>query len=97
MDRIFEQAKGLHVRATYIYGKAGDTAAYVDADCTQKMTVSQMKEIFLKGGMIRIGEALYQPLNFTVASAGTGSVAYVKVDTATATTAVMGALTAVKD
>ena len=61
------------------------------------MTVSQMKEIFLKGGMIRIGEALYQPLNFTVASAGTGSVAYVKADTATATTAVMGALTAVKD
>lgn len=47
MDRIFEQAKDLHVRATYIYGKAGDTAAYVDADCTQKMTVSQMKEIFL--------------------------------------------------
>ena len=97
MDRIFEQAKDLHVRATYIYGKASDTAAYVDADCTQKMTVSQMKEIFLRGGVIRIGEALYQPLNFTVASAGTGAVAYVKADTSTATTAVMGALTAVKD
>ena len=32
MDRIYEDAKDIHVRAICVYGKASDTAAYVDSD-----------------------------------------------------------------
>lgn len=96
MDRIFEAAKDVHVKATYVYGKSSDTAAYVDSECTVKYKTSALKEVFLKGAVIVIGSDLFAPLNFIVKS-GVGSITYVKADTTTATTAVLGTLSAVKD
>lgn len=96
MSKIYEDAKDLHVVATYIYGKTSDTAAYIDSGCTEKYKTSDLKEVFLKGGIIVIGEDCYTPLNFIVKS-GIGSVTYVSADKTTATTAVLGTLSAVKD
>lgn len=96
MDRIYEDAKDLHVKATYIYGKASDNAAYVDSDCTEKYKTSELNEVFLKGAVIVIGSDHYMPLNFIIKS-GVGTVTYVKADATTATTAVLGTLSAVKD
>lgn len=97
MDKIYEQAKDLHVKATYIYGKTtNDTAAYKDSECTEKFTTSELKEVFLKGAIILIGGAHYMALNFIVKNS-IGSVTYVKADTTTATTAVLGTLSAIAD
>lgn len=96
MDRIFDDAKDKYVRATYVYGKASDTAAYVDSECTEKYKTSALKEVFLKGAVIVIGSDLFAPLNFILKS-GVGSITYVKADTTTATTAVLGTLSSAKD
>lgn len=96
MDKIYEKAKDLHVKATYVYGKTNDTAAYTDSECTTKFTTSELKEVFLKGAVILIGGAYYTVLNYTVKN-NIGSVTYVKADSTTATTAVLGTLSAVKD
>lgn len=96
MDRIFDDAKDLHVRATYIYGKASDTAAYMNADCTEKYKTSELKDVFEKGAVIVIGTDYFKPLNFVVKN-GVGSVTYVSADKTTATTAVLGTLSSIKD
>lgn len=72
MDKIFEQAKDLHVVATLVYNN-GDEFAYVDAECTTKFKVSELKEAFIKGAMIVIDEAFYAPVSFSA-----DSISYVK-------------------
>lgn len=72
MEKIFEQAKDLHVVATLVYNN-GDEFAYTDAECTKKFKVSELKEVFVKGAMIVIGGAFYAPVSFS-----TDSISYVK-------------------
>ena len=72
MDKIFEQAKDLHVVATIVYNK-GDEFAYADADCTKKFKASELKEVFIKGALIDVNGALYNAVSFNE-----GSVNYVK-------------------
>lgn len=96
MDRIYEDAKDVHVRAICVYGKASDTAAYVDSACTEKFKTSDLKEAFLKGTVIVIGGEYYKPISFVVNSS-VGKVTYVTADKSTATTAVLATLSAVKD
>ena len=43
MDKIFEQAKDLHVVATYVYGNGENTNAYADAECTKQFKTSELK------------------------------------------------------
>ena len=64
MEKIFEQAKDLHVVATYVYGNGTDTIAYVDAECETQFTASELKEVFIKGAMIVIGDALHKAVSF---------------------------------
>lgn len=96
MNKIFDDAKDKNVRATYIYGNGSDTYAYSDADCTQKISTSNLKELFLKGAVIVVGEVNYKPISLKVAS-DVATVTYVKTDTSTATTAVLATLSSVKD
>lgn len=72
MDKIFEQAKDLHVVATVIYNK-GDEFAYADAKCTVKYKASELKEVFVKGALINIDGALYKTVSFV-----DGVVSYIK-------------------
>lgn len=92
MDRIFNDAKDKNVSALVVYGKSGDTKAYVDSDCKVQMKTSELKEAFLKRAVIIIGEEMFIPVAYNVAS-NAGTVTYAKAGS-TATTAT---LTAAKD
>ena len=72
MEKIFEQAKDLHVVATLVYNN-GDEFAYVDASCTNKFKVSELKEVFVKGAMIVIDGTFYAPVSYSEAG-----ISYVK-------------------
>lgn len=96
MDRIFEKAADVHVRGTFIYGNGSDTYAYADTECKTKLTTEQLTELFLKGAVLKIGTAMYKPLNLTEAS-GAASVLYIKADTSTPTTAVCGVLSSAEE
>ena len=80
MDKIFEQAKDLHVVATIIYGNGSDTKAYADIACTKAFKASELAEVFVKGALINIKGALYHPVNFN-----TDTIGYVKADGSAAT------------
>lgn len=70
MDKIFEQAKDLHVVATYVYGNGTDTNAYADAECTKQFTTSELKEVFVKGALIKINDGLYKAVSFVDSAIG---------------------------
>lgn len=63
MDKIYEQAKDLHVVATYVYGK-DDAKAYSDAECTKQFKTSELQEVFVKGALISVEGGLYKATSF---------------------------------
>ena len=95
MDRLFDQAKDKNVAAIMIYGKSGETKAYVDSDGTKQFKTSELQDAFLKRAIIKIGDDYFIPVSFTVASK-IGTVTYAKVGT-TAGTAATGTLVSVAD
>ena len=95
MVKLFDDAKDKNVSATYIYSKASDTKAYADEACTVQMKTSELREAVLKRAVIVIGDAVYIPVSFSVAS-NVGSVGYIKPNSSTATSADIGSLTAAK-
>ena len=96
MNKVFEQAKDLHVRAIYIYKKASDTTAYVDEAYTVKFKTSELKDAFLKGAVINASGVLSKPVGYSEAS-NVGSVMYIVPNASTATNADIAKLTAVAD
>ena len=64
MDKIFEQGKDLHVVSTYVYANGEDMKAYTDVECTKQFTVSELKEVFIKGALISISGVLFKPVCF---------------------------------
>lgn len=91
MDKIYEQAKDLHVRAVYVYAKANDAYAYSDSSKTKKIDSATLENLFLMGAVIIDGDIKYKPVSYGVAST-VGTITYVKTDTTTATTAVLATL-----
>ena len=57
MNKIFEQAKDLHVVGVYVYSKDGK--AYADAECTVECKTNELKEAFIKGEVILVHESGY--------------------------------------
>lgn len=96
MDRVFEQAKDLHVRAVYIYKKVSETNAYVDAACTIQFKTSELKDAFLKGAVINASGVLSKPVGYSEAS-NVGSVSYIVPNSTKATSADIAKLSAVAD
>ena len=80
MAQIFEQAKDLHVVATMVYGNGTDTKAYSDAEYTKEFTVSELKEVFVKGALIDIKGVLYHAVSFN-----NGAIGYVNAESKVAT------------
>lgn len=78
MDKIYEQAKDLHVVCTIIYGN-GDVAgfAYKDSECTIMYTAEELKEAFVKGALVSINDVLYKPLSYGIGEFNRGVVNYV--------------------
>lgn len=76
MERIYDQAKDQNVAAIVIYGKAEDTKAYVDSDCTIQFKTSELEDAFIKRALIKIGTDYFVPSGFSVES-NVGSVSYV--------------------
>lgn len=85
MDRIYEDLKDLHVKATMVY--VDDSKAYKDSAHTQQYKTSELKEVFLKGCLINVSGALYVPTSYSEASK-VGSVYYA---TGTTSPAIAGA------
>lgn len=96
MDKVFEHANDLHVRAIYIYKKASDTVAYVDSAYTVKFKTSELKNAFLKGAIIDASGVLSKPVAYSE-SANVGSVSYIIANTTTSTSADIAKLSAVAD
>lgn len=96
MNRIFDDAKDVHVRATYTYNEGSDTKLYVDPDCEMQITTSELTDLFNKGMIVIIDDVQYKPVSFTV-DTGVASVTIVKADDSTPTTAVLAVLSAAAD
>ena len=65
MDKIYEEAKDLHVVATTIYTNLEDGVAYTDAECTKPFSVEELKDAFVKGALVKVENNLYQPVSYT--------------------------------
>ena len=91
MAKIYEDAKDLHVVATYVYKKTGETKAYKDDDLTIQYTTSELKEVFIKGALIVLeDDSLVKPVGYSETES-VGSVSYV-IDSSGATIATLAAV-----
>jgi hypothetical protein len=88
MVNVYEKSRDLHIRKTYIYVKNGDTYAYSDVACTEKIKEADLKYLFLMGAVVVDAGVLYSPVSYRVAT-GVGTLTYAKTDGTTATTAVL--------
>lgn len=95
-SHVYDDLKDVHVRATYVYGNGTDAYAYADAAYKHKFTTSELREVFAKGALVFVGNVLYKPVSMSVTS-GIAKVTFVKTDSTTATTAVLGTLQSVAD
>ena len=68
MDRIYNRAEDKNSASIIVYGKASDTKAYSDKACTMQCTTSELKNAFMKGCVVVIGDDMYYPVALTVAS-----------------------------
>lgn len=92
MKHIFETASDLHIRSSLIY--ASDGAAYVDADCTVEATAEEVKNAFNMGVAVVVDNGVfYKAVSLTI-SDGSATLAYIKPNSATATSADIATVTA---
>lgn len=68
MDRIWNRAEDKNSANIIVYGKASDTKAYSDKACTTQCTTSELKNAFMKGCVVAIGDDMYYPVALSVAS-----------------------------
>lgn len=92
MSKVYDNSKDVHVRATRVYPKVGDTYAYLDAAGMTTINAVTLKDLFEKGILITDGAIEYKPVQFKLA-AGVATITYVKTDGTAATTAVLAVLT----
>lgn len=68
MDRIYNRAEDKNSANIIVYGKASDTKAYSDKACTMQCTTSELKNAFMKGCVVVIGDDMYYPVALSIAS-----------------------------
>ena len=56
MNKIYEQAKDLHVVGVYVYPNSTKTDVYADVECTEYFKKGELKEAFIKGSVILVLE-----------------------------------------
>lgn len=52
MEKIYEQAKDLHVRSLVVYGKASDHTLWADADFEAVLVAADVLDAFNKGMLV---------------------------------------------
>lgn len=87
MDKIFIDAKDLHVCAYKVYAKNSDPYAYADTAFTTKISSDELHNAFIKG-MVVVGQdgVEYLPVSCKVAGSVT-TITYATTDSSAATTA----------
>ena len=76
MDKIYEQAKDLHVVATYIYIN-NDGFAYKDEKYTKKFKSLELLEVFVKGALINsLGVMAAKPVTLEFGEDGIFTIYY---------------------
>lgn len=68
MDRIYNRAEDKNSANIIVYGKASDTKAYSDKACTKQYTTSELKNAFMKGCVVIIGDDMYYPVALSITS-----------------------------
>ena len=95
MDKIYDQLKDVHVAAVVIYAYSG--GAYADADHETQLKTSELKDAYIKGALISLGDGGFvSPFGYSE-SEGIGSVSYIVANATTATSADIATLEAVAD
>lgn len=97
MDKIYEDANEQHVRAFIIYKKANQTKAYADAEYTTQLTTSELKNLFIKGAVVKLDDGALVKLIKYDETSSVGSVYYIKPNGTTATSADIASLVATAD
>ena len=97
MDKIFKDANEQYVATFIIYKKANQTKAYADSACTTQLTTSELKNLFIKGAVVKLDDgALVKPIKYDETTS-IGSVYYIKPNGTTATSADIASLVAAAD
>ena len=71
MEKIYDDAKDVHVRCNVLYANADDGCLYYDITYTEKIMDDDLKEAFIKNLLIVFGGVYYIPSCFNE-SPGTG-------------------------
>lgn len=94
MDKVYKDAKHVHVAAIKVYAKSGDTFAYSDSGTTTKITAAELEDMYYHGCVIvGIDGFIYKPVKLDVQETYV-ELTYVKADGTTATTAVLATIKA---
>lgn len=72
MNKIFEHSKDLHVVATVLYTKDDDTYLYSNSEKTEKISKSDLEEVFIKGMLIQTATGFVRPVSLSVISGEDG-------------------------
>lgn len=97
MERIWNRAEDKNSANIIVYGKASDTKAYVDKACTTQYKTSEIKNAFMKGCIVIIGDDMYYPISLSIASSTKiATLTYAKAGS-TAGTAATATLVSVAD
>lgn len=92
MNKIYETASDLHVKATMAYVKTSDTYAYADSTFKTKISAADLYNMFVMGMLIVDAAGVqYKPISCKT-EASVVTVTYVTTDTNTATTAKLATL-----
>lgn len=86
MEKIYDNAKDVHVAARKVYAKASDAYAYSDSECKTKISAEDLEDAFIKGMIVIDGGAEYKPISCKVAGK-VATVTYVKTAASAGTTA----------
>ena len=64
-EKIFEQAKDIHVKNYIVFGKSADGKLYYEAAYTNQVSLADAKDAFNKGILaINVSDAIYIPVFF---------------------------------
>ena len=86
--RNYEDAKDIHVRNYVLYAKASDNYVYSDKELKNKLSASELTDLFFKGLMIEEGGITYAANSIKDNKAKGVAVTYVKSGTSNAGTIV---------
>lgn len=93
MDKIYKDAKDVPVAATIIYSDGTTDGAFTTPECTDRFTMNELKDAFLKGAVIfNTDQEWYTKVLGYVESSGQGYVTYIAPITSSTTTPFVGCL-----